>query len=210
MAEVIHRTWRSGHRKVRKTAWGYTYQSHGERFRKFDSVWSRQDAQEALAAAILERDVPKPAPVPMSVTLDAAAARYLRAKDARQKRSIRNDRMGLARLKAFFGEDTPLASITASRIDEYRDQRLTERSERLGRPVKPASLNKDLAILKHLLRLLHEWGYIDKVPKIKLEAEPEGRLRFLSEDEATRLLAKCHAAARTRSRRAGSPTSRPS
>ena len=44
MAEVIQRVWRSGPRKVRKTAWGYTLQAHGQQFRKYDSTWSRQDA----------------------------------------------------------------------------------------------------------------------------------------------------------------------
>ncbi len=33
-----------------------------------------------------------------------------------------------------------------------------------------------------------EWGYIDRVPKIRLAKDPEGRLRFLTEDEIERLL----------------------
>jgi integrase len=46
--------------------------------------------------------------------------------------------------------------------------------------------------LRHLLRLAHEeWGELSTVPKIRTEKEPEGRLRWLTEDEATRLLAAC-------------------
>jgi integrase len=42
-----------------------------------------------------------------------------------------------------------------------------------------------------MLRLAEEWGYIAKVPKIRLAKEPEGRIRFLSEEEIARLPAAC-------------------
>ena len=42
-----------------------------------------------------------------------------------------------------------------------------------------------------MLRLAEEWGYIARVPKIRLSKEPEGRLRFLSLDEIERLLVAC-------------------
>src|SRR5262245_48605317 len=189
MAEVIKRTWKCGPRKVKRTAWGYTFQKDGKQVRKFDSTWNEDAAEKALAAALLGLNVPT-APAE-SITLGAAIERYLKAKEAGQKRSVRNDRMGLARLKAYFGADTPLPAITSNRIAEYGWQRLTEKSERLGRAVTPASLNRDLSVLRHLLRLAQEWGYLEKLPRIRLEREPEGRLRFLSEDEAARLLAKC-------------------
>src|SRR5256712_12714280 len=62
---------------------------------------------------------------------------------------------------------------------------------KLGRPVTPSTVNRELAILRHMLRLAEEWGYILKVPNIRLSKEPEGRLRFLSEDEIERLLVAC-------------------
>jgi integrase len=46
-----------------------------------------------------------------------------------------------------------------------------------------------LALLRTLLRLAHEeWGTLDEVPKIRLEKEGEGRLRWLKPEEAQRLL----------------------
>jgi integrase len=46
-----------------------------------------------------------------------------------------------------------------------------------------------LALLRHLLRLAHEeWEAIDNVPRIRLEKEPQGRLRWLTQEEITRLL----------------------
>jgi integrase len=50
-------------------------------------------------------------------------------------------------------------------------------------------VNRPLAVLRHLLRLAHEeWGVLDRVPKIRTEKEPQGRLRWLTRAEATNLL----------------------
>jgi hypothetical protein len=50
-----------------------------------------------------------------------------------------------------------------------------------------AAINRPLALLRHLLRLAHEeWGELDVVPKIRTEKEPHGRLRWLTQEEATR------------------------
>lgn len=53
-------------------------------------------------------------------------------------------------------------------------------------------MRNELACLRHLLRLAHKkWGYLDRVPDIELPRAPEGRTRFLSQDEITRLLQGC-------------------
>lgn len=71
---------------------------------------------------------------------------------------------------------------------------MSEKSK-LGRFVTPSTINRELAVLRHLLRLAEEWGYVEKVPRIRMAPEPEGRLRFLAEDELVRLLAACEAKA---------------
>jgi integrase len=49
-----------------------------------------------------------------------------------------------------------------------------------------------LALLRHLLRIAHEeWEALPAVPKIRLEKEPKGRLRWLTEDEIKKLLDAC-------------------
>ncbi len=58
--------------------------------------------------------------------------------------------------------------------------------------IAPATLNRELASLRCLLRLaVEEWQVLAVMPKIKLLKEPEGRLRFLSEEEIVRLLDVC-------------------
>src|SRR5436853_58691 len=99
MPTIIKRQWTSrgptGHR-VKRVAYGYSLVVGGKQERRYDMAWSRQDAQEALAA------------------------------------------------------------------------------------------------LRHLLRLAHEeWEVIDRAPRVRLEREPQGRIRWLESDEEARLLAAC-------------------
>ena len=115
-------------------------------------------------------------------------------KRGKGKRSIREDEKILKKLQARLGADTPLPEITAQRIAQYDRDRVSEKSKR-GRSVTPSTINRELAVLRHLLRLAEEWGYVEKVPRIRMAPEPEGRLRFLSEDELVRLLAACEAKA---------------
>jgi integrase len=188
MADIVQRVWRSGLRKVRRTAWGYTFQRDGRQVRKYCATWSREQAEMELARAMAGVTS---APPTVGVTFGAMVDKYLAEKQAEGKRSLRNDRMAVARLRAFFGGELPLAEVTAGRIRDYTVARLTTKSERLGRPVRPASVNKDLAILRHMLRLAADREYVARVPRIQLQREPEGRLRFLSEAEAGRLLTEC-------------------
>jgi hypothetical protein len=89
-----------------------------------------------------------------------------------------------------FGKNTSLAAITALKIAAYRDARKGGVSERTGRKLTAASVNRPLALLRTVLRLANaEWGTLDEVPRIGLEKEGQGRLRWLTPEEAQRLLA---------------------
>lgn len=135
---------------------------------------SKDDAEKAVAARQLGLAPASTSSPAMAVS--AAIENDLLEKTAGRKRSIRTDRMGCAGLKAFLGTETPLTEISTHRIGESRVKRLTERSERIKRPVTPASVNRDLSILRGLLRLaVHEWAALEKVPRIRFEREPEGR-----------------------------------
>jgi integrase len=195
MAQILKRTWLgrgpTGH-KVRKVAWGYTLQAGGKQERKFPGEWSKDDAQNALAARLLERDAPPPPAVPKA--FGQISMEYLDYKRGKGKRSIRQDEQILTKLQARLGADTSIVELTSQRVAQYERDRVVEKSK-LGRLVTPSTVNRELAILRHLLRLAEEWGYITKVPKIRLGREPEGRLRFLAEEEIPRLLAACEAKA---------------
>ena len=194
---VIERVWRSGPRHVKRTAWGYTVQIDGKQVRAFNAAWSKDDAQQAMAARMLERDAPPPPSAPALVTFQQMIERYLREKTVSRKKTIKNDREALARFRDFFGADARLTAITAPRIAEYRLARLTMISPKTHRKLEPGSVNRELSILRGLLRMAAdpECGFLERVPRIRYEREPQGRLRFLSEDEVRRLLVECQRAA---------------
>jgi integrase len=60
-----------------------------------------------------------------------------------------------------------LDMIDEAMIDAYK-QRRTRQPSRYGRPLSPASVNRELATLRRLLRLAQEWKVLDRVPRIRL------------------------------------------
>ena len=82
----------------------------------------------------------------------------------------------------FFGESTALKNITASKIEDYQRFRL--------KSVKPRTVNIDTHhALIAMLRKAVDWEMMPEtaVPKVKKLKEEEGRLRFLSKDEMSKL-----------------------
>lgn len=191
MAKVIKRVWKStgpnGH-QVRRVAWGYRIVINGTPEKVTRAEWTKDDAGDALAARILERDAAKaPATV---LTLDQAATRYLTAKA--RKRSLADDARYLDAFKVAFGAETPLAEISGARISAWREVRLAAVNPRTKRAYSAAAVNRPLAALRHLLTLAREeWEVLGAVPRVRLEKEPQGRLRWLTKEEASRLLGKC-------------------
>jgi integrase len=194
MAQVIQRTWRAGPRKVKRAAWGYTLMVHGKQERKYDAAWTADDARAALVARQEAlRASPPPAMTPPPVmTFAEASARFLERKS--RKKTIETDRRYLESFTAFFGPDTPLTAITASRISAWTEQRLAATSPQTGQPYSAAAVNRPLSTLSALLRLARdEWEALPTAPRIRREREPQSRLRWLEPDEEARLLAACQA-----------------
>jgi hypothetical protein len=126
------------------------------------------DAQNALAAALLGRDVPPRGRSPGSEDAGQLATEYLDFKRAKGKRSLADDALALTRRSLpWFGAQTLVTEMTALRIAQYDRERSADRS-RLKRAVTPATVNRELALIRHMLRLAEEWGYIDKVPRVRL------------------------------------------
>jgi integrase len=189
---IRKRTWTS--QGVKKTGFEYSVviEKDGTAKRVRRTFPTRAEAAAALEAFRHEVRNPSPpaAAVAPTVTLAKALERYLQLKS--RKKSLREDeRIGRVLCEAF-GADRPLASITASAISDYKGKRLA--IEHDGAPLSPAAINRPLQMLRHLLRLAHEeWEVLTTVPKIRLEKERQGRLRWVTESEATQLLAACRA-----------------
>lgn len=80
-----------------------------------------------------------------------------------------------------FGNKT-LDGITTIMIEQYKLQRRSQ--------VKPASVNREIGLLKRMYSRAIDWGYTQKNPasKVKLFKEPHGRIRYLTLEEKKLLL----------------------
>lgn len=184
---VIRKIWKSlgpNGRKVKHVAHGYAVWVDGKRERRFDSAWTPEDAEKALAARVLnvEEAEQQKAAAPAAPSFGEVAERYLAHKAATGKRSMRNDRGFVrAHLLPFFGKDTPVTAITAEAIARYQAHRASaikaRQEKRQRETISYAVCNREVAVLRHLLRLAKRWRLIAEVPEIDMLKEPEGRLR---------------------------------
>jgi len=62
------------------------------------------------------------------------------------------------------------------------------RTEKLADGASPATVNRYLAVVSAVLRHAQKAGMVDSVPPIPRMKEPEGRVRYLTYDEADRLI----------------------
>ena len=87
-----------------------------------------------------------------------------------------------------------LSDLTPDRIAKARDK-LAKTTTR-GKTIQPATVVRYLSVLSHACTMaVKEWRWLDDNPcrKVTKPKEPRGRVRFLSDDERTRLLDACRA-----------------
>lgn len=81
--------------------------------------------------------------------------------------------------------------LDGKRLDEI-DQRTIDKikEDRLATGVANATVNKTLQAVRGVLRAAHrEWEWLEHVPPIRFLPEPKKRVRFLSREDAEKLLA---------------------
>lgn len=101
--------------------------------------------------------------------------------ESSHKRSLKDDQLHLRWLNTFL-KDTLLDEITVDLI-----ARLTQ--ERLNTGVTNATVNRMLAVIRAILnKAIHDWEWIDKVPKVRLLKEDNSRIRWLTHVEAATLI----------------------
>jgi site-specific recombinase XerD len=84
-------------------------------------------------------------------------------------------------VETILGADTALSTI-----DTLTLNKLVRKMQAQG--LAAGTINRKLAAVSKLLKLAVEWGVLDRVPKIPLQAEAKGRIRYLSAAEEAELL----------------------
>ena len=89
-----------------------------------------------------------------------------------------------------------VAAIRTATIDDFIAKRREERGRKPGSKVSLATINKDLRHLKAALRIAQEWGYLPKVPKIRMVKEPKKLPRFVTPEHFAAMYGACDVAGR--------------
>jgi integrase len=110
-----------------------------------------------------------------------AADDYLQRLEASQGRNVKQKRQQLTQhLKPFFG-DKPLSRIVAFDMQRYVRHRQSQGAS-------PATTNRELAVMSHLMHRALEWGWIDRAIKTPRLRENNRRLVYLTPDQIRQLL----------------------
>ena len=156
------------------------------------------EVQKALAALLIHGDATAAQKPTGGMTIDQAYRKADREHwaDTADRRNVAS-RYG--DVKDFFGIDTPLASLTGSRVSEFKTWLKASPSARVedgwpgpGRGNSDKTVNRKLSVLSKILHLAaDEWDVpgLDKLPVMKRKKEERGRIRWLTEAEEATLLA---------------------
>ena len=97
------------------------------------------------------------------------------------KASIEDDRRNFRWLHSH------LSGVAVDRIDRNRVDEITLARKSGG--VSNGTVNRTLALLRAVLRsAVHDWEWIERTPRVRLLPEAKGRVRYLSQAEAIKLL----------------------
>lgn len=174
-------------RKI-KGSWWVDFRHDGIRYRKrspHDSKGAATEYEVTLRHA-LSRDEKLPAPMPPKTVktfalfsaewFDLYARTNNKPSEQQRKRNTLH-----AHLVPFFGS-LSLNDISVQKVEEYKSSR-----QQLG--LKAKSINNHLTVLHKCLATAVEWGHLTICPRIKfLKAEPP-TFKYLSVQEALRLVA---------------------
>jgi integrase len=123
------------------------------------------------------------------VTFNELADRY--QENFQNQRAFQTlKRYFLLTLREHFG-DHQLSQITYFDLETYRNRRQSTPT-RAGKPRTPATVNREMTLMRHMLNKAVEWGMLTASPldrgKRLMLQENNHRLRFLTEDEIGRLI----------------------
>ncbi|HEX8177796.1 MAG TPA: site-specific integrase [Pyrinomonadaceae bacterium] len=118
-------------------------------------------------------------------------AEYVGERKVAGLRSWKTPKTFLRTLVEHFGA-CRIRDITKSDIEDFKLKRLKTPTIR-NRQRTIASVNRELELLRAMLRFAHSEGWISRTPHILInKADENERMRILSQQEELKLLASCH------------------
>lgn len=123
-------------------------------------------------------------------TLAAAMDRYERSA-VPMMRSQRSELARLAILRRASFARLPLRELRAEHIAQWRDDRLSSTRHRIGTPITPGTVIREMTTLRSVLEYARKdlgWIAVNPSRDVKRPPEPPARKRIISDDERDALL----------------------
>jgi hypothetical protein len=127
--------------------WYADYYANGERFQESTGTAHKREAEKHFAIRISEVQQGVFGR-PVNITLPELGERYIEYAKL-HKRSWKWDVQMLGHLQVFFGP-AKLRDITPLKVEEYQQVRV--------KSVRPATSNREMALLKHMFNRAERWG----------------------------------------------------
>jgi integrase len=172
------------HRRT-SSVWWMSFSAYGRQVRESTGTQNKRLAQKILAIRLAEVaegrfNLPSSNPPRLKDWSD----KFLESVPHPNTRA--GYTIGVAHLQDFFGENTKLSDISVARIEEFKQRRLTA-------GVKPATVNRNLSVLRRMLTLAVRQRLIARNPfaEVQLLEELKHRRRphILTLEEQNKILA---------------------
>jgi integrase len=178
-------------RDARSPYWQYNFQIRGHRFFGSTKCTTRREAEavERVEREKAKRHIEQAHAAKTSLRLDDVAGRYWQEVGQHHAGADNTERL-VGYLIAFFGKDKPLTDITGDDVTKLVAWRRGHRVRKDGPLISPFTVNDTTEQLRKLFTRAKVWGVrFDREPQWRKHwlAEPQERVRELSDDEAERL-----------------------
>ena len=196
MAMIYSRPNRNG-KNVWYIDYRFTDPDTGARVRKKERIrGNKEDAQASLQSRLtdirrqkFDGILPEP-----TCTLEDLWERYTKHAQATKSRQVCEREAGIYKnqLKPRFGK-LRLDRITPSLAERFQAERIAGDPENKIRPASPATVNKELQLLKNVVKKAKLWGFIhhNRIAEVQPLKEAPGRVRYLDNGEFEKLLKAC-------------------
>jgi integrase len=84
--------------------------------------------------------------------------------------------------------------VGTAAIDEFVGKRRRDRGRRPGSTISPHTVNRDLRHVKAALKVAKEWGYLDAVPKVRMERAVKKIPRYVTVEHFALIYGACDSA----------------
>lgn len=174
--------------------WWYKFTSRGRQIRESTKQPNKRVAEQIEAAhkaglAKAEAGIREKKPVPtLREFIDNDFAPFVESRFASKAKTLEYYRIGLKNLREF----EPLANSLLDAITGDKIASFISKRRQTGLAI--ASINRQLEVLRRMLKLAVEWGKVEKLlPKVEMLSGENHRERVLSPDEENRYLAAASA-----------------